>query len=210
MPLTVGHTQALGTGRSATSVQQRWRQITASGQMAPDELVGADTVVRDRHGHITTNKSNFKRAQVPGDGGVAAGLVESDGKARSAESEAKKWMAEAEAEAAQTEDESEVSVHSAEQAEATTSGGSVGSYSAEVTADVEKSVDVPGSTAPGDSGHQQGNEDFRDALWRMCADGSLEGQRLAVYWGGDDTWYEGKVVQALPDKFKVFYDVRIA
>ena len=40
----------------------------------------------------------------------------------------------------------------------------------------------------------------------MCADATLEGRRLSIYWGGDCAWYDGRVLQCLDDKFKVrFY-----
>ena len=41
----------------------------------------------------------------------------------------------------------------------------------------------------------------------MCRDRTLIGQRLAVYWGGDQSWYNGRVVECRHGKeFKIVYD----
>ena len=48
--------------------------------------------------------------------------------------------------------------------------------------------------------------EFRPDLDRMCDDSTLEGRRLSVYWGGDQSWYNGRVVQCRPGKFKIVYD----
>ena len=41
----------------------------------------------------------------------------------------------------------------------------------------------------------------------MCRDRTLVGQRLSIYWGGDQSWYSGKVFGCRKGKeFKVVYD----
>ena len=49
--------------------------------------------------------------------------------------------------------------------------------------------------------------EFRRDLKKMCRDRTLVGQRLSIYWGGDQSWYTGRVTECRRGRqFKVQYD----
>lgn len=170
---------ALRTGRSGMAVAQRWRQIEQAGTLsgAPGK------VVRDQSGHITNGAGTA----------MPISLVDALRAQRQAGPEAvnskdglSSWPRDPTQMAAAAQAGARADIHTQP---TPAHGGSFG-----------PSLDsLPQPVEGSDPG-------FQGKLRQMCKDCSLKGQRLSVYWGGDQSWYEGRVIQCTPTKFRVLYD----